>query len=82
MADEAMDLFNTPDACEETTECDNQIVDEIEIEPEEEDSDSRRSWDAIGQEFSRFERNYRTRRIRELTLAPIKKKRGRPKTTA
>ena len=77
MADEAMELFNTPDSCEETTEYDNQTVDEIEIEPEEE-SDSHRSWEAIGQEFSRFEHNYRSRRIRELTLAPLNKKRGRP----
>lgn len=77
MADEAMELFGAPDSSEETTESDNQIVDDVEIEPEEEYSDSHKSWEAAGQEFSRFEHSYRNRRIRELTLAPIKKKRGR-----
>jgi hypothetical protein len=71
MADEAQGAIGTPETCAETTEYDNRIDEEIEITPDE-----------IDQKFARFERSYRARRIRELTLsplAPIRKKRG-PRT--
>lgn len=83
MAHEAIDLIETPETCEETTEYDNQIEDDVEIEPEEEQEDTSSSnWEEVEQQFARFERNYRARRIRELTLAPLKKKRGRAARTA
>ena len=70
-----------PMVSEETTEYNNRIED-VEIEPEEEQEDveSRYLREEIDQQFSRYERNYRSRRIRELTMAPlvVKKKRGRP----
>lgn len=81
-----MDLFGAPVTCEETTEYENRIDDEIEVEPEEEEPEERlrKDWADIEQQFARYERNYRVRRIRELTLTPIKKKRGarRPGSTA
>ncbi len=78
MAEEAVDLFATPVACDQTTEYDNRIADEIEPDEEEEhdETDSRKNWVEIEQQFARYERNYRARRIRELTLAPVKRKRG------
>jgi hypothetical protein len=80
MADDTVDLFATPVTCDQTTEYDNRIADEVEVEPDEEEEhdegDSRKNWVEIEQQFARYERNYRARRIRELTLAPIKRKRG------
>ena len=79
MADDAVNLFATPVTCDQTIEYDNRIEDEVEVEPDEEeheDGDSRRNWAEIEQQFARYERNYRARRIRELTLAPIRKRRG------
>jgi len=82
VAEDADELIETPFPCEQTTQYDNRIEDMIEIEPEEEEEPespgSRKTWEEIEQSFARYERNYRARRIRELTLAPIKKKRGRP----
>ena len=81
MADDAIELFGAPVACDQTTEYDNRIADEVEIEPddqeEQEESDSRKDWAAIEQQFARYERNYRARRIRELTRVPIKKRGAR-----
>jgi hypothetical protein len=78
MADDTVELFATPVACDQTTEYENRIADEIEPDEEEErdEGDSRRNWAEIEQQFARYERNYRARRIRELTLAPVKRKRG------
>ena len=79
MADEAIELIEAPDTCEDTIEYDNRIDDDIEIEPEEEELgifDTPKNWEEIEQKFARYERNYRARRIRELTLAPLKNKRG------
>jgi hypothetical protein len=80
VADVAIELLGAPNACDQTTEYDNRIEDEVEVEPddeeEREDADPRRNWGDIEQQFARYERNYRARRIRELTLAPVKKKRG------
>jgi len=83
VAENAIDLIETPITCEETTEYDNRIEDEVEVDPEDEeehedhdDYDSRRNLGEIEQQFARYERNYRARRIRELTLAPIKRRRG------
>lgn len=83
MADVATELLGAPDACDQTTEYDNRIEDEVEVEPddeEREDADPRRNWGDVEQQFARYERNYRARRIRELTLAPVKKKRGARRT--
>ena len=73
------DILGTPDCCDETVEYDNSILDSIDIEPEEleEETESRNKWEEIEQKFARYERNYRVRRIRELTTAPIAKRRGR-----
>jgi len=80
MAEETVELFATPDTCDQTTEYENRIDDEVEIDPEyeeeHEEGDSRKNWAETEQEFARYERNYRARRIRELTLAPVRKKRG------
>ena len=84
MADDAIELLGTPVACDQTTEYDNRIEDEIEVEPddeeEREDADPSKNWGAIEHQFARYERNYRVRRIRELTLAPVKRKRGARRT--
>lgn len=79
MANDTVELIETPFTCEETTEYDNRIEDTFEIEPEEEQEDthSRANREEIEQQFARYERNYRARRIRELTIAPIVTKRGR-----
>ncbi len=79
MAKDADELFGAPVACEDTSEYENRIEDEIEVEPEEDEEQelvSRVDWADIEQQFARYERNYRARRIRELTLAPVRKKRG------
>ena len=53
------------------------------VEPEEEPEDvaSRAKREEVEMRFARYERNYRSRRIRELTLTPFKKisRRGRPR---
>lgn len=87
MSDEHLDVVETPETCDETIEYDNSIeVEEVDIEPEEDALEvyetSKHSDDAESS-FARFERNYRARRIRELTLsplAPIRKKRGPRRT--
>ena len=80
MANDAVELFETPVSCDETTEYDNRIENEVEVEPDEEEGreeiDPRKNLGEIEQQFARYERNYRARRIRELTLASVKKKRG------
>lgn len=101
VSDETMEMVETPDPCEVTTEYDNRIEDDFVIEPGEEDLDldleveqvqeeieievepepevySRGDSGEVEQKFARYERNYRARRIRELALAPTKKKAGRP----
>lgn len=84
MANEAIELLEAPVSCEETIEYDNRIEDEVEVEPDEEvereEIDPRRNWGEIEQQFARYERNYRARRIRELTLAPVKRNRGARRT--
>jgi hypothetical protein len=85
MAQDAVELIETPETCEVTTEYDNRIADDIEIEPEEEEQEDMESYhkrEEIEQQFARYERNYRARRIREITLAPIKRRRGRPSKLA
>jgi len=85
VTDPIHDAIDTPETCAETTEYDNRI-EEFEIEPEEHELEvyeTPKHWEEIEQKFARFERNYRARRIRELTLsplAPVRKKRG-PRTT-
>lgn len=77
MTDDAVELFVTPVTCDGATEYENRIADEIEPDDEEhEEDDSRKNWAEIEQQFARYERNYRARRIRELTMAPVRKKRG------
>ena len=75
MADEAAELIEAPDTCEQTTEYDNRIDDEVEIELE--GFDSPKGWEETEEKFARYERNYRARRIRELTLTTLRKRRGR-----
>lgn len=87
MAHEAIELIVTPETCVSTTEYDNRIQDEVDVDVEPEDEElvetgSHRNWEEVEQQFARFERNYRARRIRELTLAPIRKKKGRIGRTA
>ena len=79
MAERNSDFTEAPDTCDETVEYDNRILDSLEIEPEEieEEPDSRSKWEEIEQRFARYERNYRARRIREMTRAPLIQKRGR-----
>ena len=78
MADDVIELIEAPETCEETIEFDNSIEDELEPELEEEEeqesTDSYVSRNEIEHQFARFESNYRARRLRELTTAPIKKK--------
>lgn len=79
--EDTLEVISTPETCEETTEYYNRIEDDIEIEPEEEeeqeDSHTHNNREEIEQQFARYERNYRARRIRELCIAPLKKTRGR-----
>ncbi len=84
MADEPMELVEAPDTCEEKTEYDNSIDQEVEIEPDEENEslDALNNWLEMDQIFARYERNYRARRIRELTIPPLRKKRRRRSHTA
>lgn len=94
MAEEAIELIVAPETCDETTEYDNRIGEETEVETEvepeveteeeeQEDFDLRQKREEIERQFARYERNYRARRIRELTLAPLKKKtEGRMSRTA
>lgn len=85
MAQEAVEFIETPDSCEVTTEYDNRIENDIEIEPDSEEPEDMESYhkrEEIEQKFARYERNYRARRIREITIAPVKRKRGRPSKIA
>lgn len=79
MAEELSESLESPFPCEQKTEYDNPIEDEIEIDPEEEEEDSyspnRR--DEVEQQFARYERSYRARRIREMTRIPIRQRRAR-----
>jgi len=70
-----------PLAQDETIEYDNRIEDVIEIDPEDEEPECDASYttsEQMEQQFARYERNYRARRIRELTLSPVVRRRGRP----
>ncbi len=76
-----IELVEAPYSCEEAPEDENLLQENFEIESEDEpeeqeeaETGSSRHWDEIEQKFARYERNYRARRIRELTLAPLKKK--------
>ena len=76
MEDDFLDpMIEAPISCEETTEYDNRIEDNGEIEPEDEQEgrDYHYLREEREQEFARYERNYRARRIRELTLGPIRR---------
>ncbi len=81
-------MIEAPDACEDKIEYDNQIEDitETELEAEEEAEGMqvapRSVWDESDQEFTRYERNYRARRIRQLTEAPAQsdKPKAKPKS--
>ncbi|MDH7603197.1 MAG: hypothetical protein QHI38_13750 [Armatimonadota bacterium] len=84
MAEKFGDILATPDTCDDIEEYDNTILDAVDVEPaeSEEDSDTEKNWREIEEKFARYERNYRIRRIRELTKAPLltnNKGRGRRK---
>ena len=70
---------DTPCTCEELMEEYILLEDDLEGEPEEEQEDaaSLTKREEIERQFARFERNYRSRRIRELTLGPFIKKKSR-----
>jgi hypothetical protein len=75
-------VIESPDPCEYTTEYENQIeADIIEIEPDEEleEQIENINREETGQDFARYERNYRARRIRELTAAPLHREGKRSK---
>ncbi len=78
MADEAAELIEAPDTCEDITEYGNRIDDEVENELEQElkSFDSPEDWEEIEDRFARYERNYRARRIRELTLTSFRRRPG------
>ncbi len=78
MTDDTVDMFATPDNCDQITEYDNLEVDEVEVDEQEEHEDVNfhKKWAESEHLFAQYERNFRARRIRELTLAPVKKKRG------
>ena len=82
MADEAIELIETPDTCDETTENEKTIEDEVEIEPENEvvSAGEATDWDGLEREFSRFESNFRARRIREIT-APLSRRKNRRRSS-
>lgn len=71
MDDEIFDtVIDTPDSCVEPAEYFDIRIDEaVEIEPDEEPEDEhvKASREEAEQRFARYERNYRARRIRELT---------------
>ena len=78
VGEETTALIDASVSCETTIEYDNRIEDEVEVEPDEEEHEdiyTRTNWGEIEHQFARYERNYRARRIRELTLAPYRKKR-------
>ena len=79
MSKQLTEPLETPFPCEETTEYDNRIEEEVEIEPEEEEEDfySVDKPEEAEQQFARYERSYRARRIREMTRVPIRKHRSR-----
>ena len=80
MADQYSDILGASDTCDETIEYDNRILDSVDTEPEEagQDVESRNKWEEIEQKFARYERNYRVRRIKELTTGPpVPRRRGR-----
>lgn len=84
MTDDYIDpMIDTPISCEDTTEYNNRIEDMSEIQPEDEQGgrDSHYPREETDQEFARYERNYRARRIRELTIGPARqgKKAKRPR---
>jgi len=81
MVHESEESVVAPHACDEITEYDNRIENGIEIDLEDEEPEADESSvvrEQIEQQFARYERNYRARRIRELTMAPVVRRRGRP----
>ena len=78
MADKAKEPIEAPETCDETIEYDNIIKEQVENEPKNalETLDAPANWLEADETFARFERNYRARRIRELTVGPPRKKRA------
>ncbi|MFQ3550329.1 MAG: hypothetical protein SNJ70_11330 [Armatimonadota bacterium] len=77
MTDKKVHPIDSPDTCDSTIEYDNQILEE---DPEEEqilEFDEIETPVEIEQKFAQYERNYRLRRIRELTRKPITKEKKR-----
>ncbi|MCX6343795.1 MAG: hypothetical protein NT018_01825 [Armatimonadetes bacterium] len=81
-------MIEAPNACEDKIEYDNRIEDitETEMDAEEEAEGMgiapRSVWDESDREFTRYERNYRARRIRELTKAPVKEGKSKAEPTS
>lgn len=80
VAEKIGDILATPDTCEDIDQYDNTILDAIDVDSDESEqgSETEKNWQEIEEKFARYERNYRIRRIRELTKAPlVVKNRGR-----
>ena len=80
MTDKDLNQVEAPETCEQKIEYDNQITEE---DPEEEQLlyfDEIQIPVEVEQKFAQFERNYRLRRIRELTRKPISKEKKRKQT--
>ena len=75
MSDDLVDLVESPDTCEETTEYGNQKTGSLEADLRQEtpNLDSENKWKNLEREFARYEQNHRARRIRELTSSPRKR---------
>ncbi|MGQ9454900.1 MAG: hypothetical protein ACUVRS_05280 [Armatimonadota bacterium] len=73
VAEKFGDILETPDNCEEMSEYDNTVLDILDVDTEssEQSSEAEKNWHEIEEKFARYERNYRMRRIRELTKAPL-----------
>ena len=75
-------LLVVPEICCETTEYQNIIEvsneHETEIDDEQEEPDTISPKEEVVQQFSRFERSFRSRRIRELTMPRHNNRRGYP----
>lgn len=67
-----------PEICSEKTEYENsiEVLQETEVEEEPEELDTVSPKEEVVQQFLRFERSFRSRRIRELTM-PRQSRRGR-----
>jgi hypothetical protein len=81
LEEETSASYSSEDAMESYDLLEDELEGEpVELDEEPEDVVSRAKREEVEMRFARYERNYRSRRIRELTLTPFKKtRRGRPR---